>query len=184
MWYTIAGKDVTITAKDVTVESADNAYTSQEKHEFKQSGLTVSLGGEAIKAAETITTPLQRAAEVKDDRLKALYAYKAKEALADKDTADGLKKLGRISKNDLSLSVSLGTTESESQTDSSSKAAQGSTIEADGTVAIKASTREGLGAGSNQPRFDARLDDKGTYINPFTGETGGRGVGTHIPLGE
>ncbi|WP_339274060.1 RHS repeat-associated core domain-containing protein [Paenibacillus sp. FSL W8-0426] len=47
----------------------------------------------------------------------------------------------------------------------------------------EASTREGLQAGSNQPRFDARLDDKGTYINPFTGETGGRSVGTHIPLG-
>lgn len=61
---------------------------------------------------------------------------------------------------------------------------------ADGTFSWRlklkpeASTREGLGAGSNQPRFDARLDDKGTYINPFTGETGGRGVGTHIPLGE
>lgn len=46
------------------------------------------------------------------------------------------------------------------------------------------STRKGLGAGSNQPRFDARLDDKGTYINPFTGEAGGRSIGTHIPLGE
>ena len=61
---------------------------------------------------------------------------------------------------------------------------------ADGTFSWRlklkpeASTREGLGVGSNQPRFDARLDDKGTYINPFTGETGGRGVGTHIPLGE
>lgn len=61
---------------------------------------------------------------------------------------------------------------------------------ADGTFSWRlklkpeASTREGLGAGSNQPRFDARLDDKGTYINPFTGETGGRSVGTHIPLGE
>ncbi|MCP1185550.1 hypothetical protein [Paenibacillus sp. 1781tsa1] len=48
----------------------------------------------------------------------------------------------------------------------------------------EASTREGLGAGSNQPRFDARLDDKGTYVNPFTGEKGGRSVGTHISLGE
>ncbi|WP_027085177.1 pre-toxin TG domain-containing protein [Cohnella panacarvi] len=48
----------------------------------------------------------------------------------------------------------------------------------------EASTREGLGAGSNQPRFDARLDDKGTYVNPFTGQTGGREVGTHIPLGK
>ena len=61
---------------------------------------------------------------------------------------------------------------------------------ADGTfswrlkIKPEASTREGLGAGSNQPRFDARLDDKGTYINPFTGETGGRSVGTHIPLGK
>ncbi|MEK3885829.1 hypothetical protein [Paenibacillus sp. PL2-23] len=61
---------------------------------------------------------------------------------------------------------------------------------ADGTFSWRlklkpeASAREGLGAGSNQPRFDARLDDKGTYINPFTGETGGRGVGTHIPLGK
>ncbi|MDO7908926.1 hypothetical protein Q5741_21420, partial [Paenibacillus sp. JX-17] len=61
---------------------------------------------------------------------------------------------------------------------------------ADGTFSWRlklkpeASTREGLGAGSNQPRFDARLDDKGTYINPFTGQTGGRDVGTHIPLGK
>ena len=46
------------------------------------------------------------------------------------------------------------------------------------------STREGLGEGSNQPRFDARLDDKGTYINPFTGATGGKSVGTHVSLGK
>ena len=44
------------------------------------------------------------------------------------------------------------------------------------------SSRAGLGAGSRQPRFDARLDDSGTYVNPFTGETGGRAVGTHLPL--
>ncbi|MNC56991.1 hypothetical protein D3C75_1066190 [compost metagenome] len=61
---------------------------------------------------------------------------------------------------------------------------------ADGTFSWRlklkpeSSTRQGLGAGSNQPRFDARLDDKGTYINPFTGQTGGRDVGTHIPLGK
>ncbi|MGG3281237.1 polymorphic toxin-type HINT domain-containing protein [Paenibacillus solani] len=51
----------------------------------------------------------------------------------------------------------------------------------------KVSTREGLGTGSNQPHFDARLDDKGTsisYINPCTGKRGGTSVGTHIPLGK
>jgi len=49
------------------------------------------------------------------------------------------------------------------------------------------STRPGLEAGSNQPRFDARLDAEGTptsYINPFTGQIGGSSVGTHIPLGK
>ena len=46
----------------------------------------------------------------------------------------------------------------------------------------EASNREGLQAGSNQPRFDARLDTNGTYINPFTGQTGSKAVGTHISL--
>ena len=43
------------------------------------------------------------------------------------------------------------------------------------------STRTGLEAGSQVPRFDARLGP-GYYINPLTGQTGGRAVGTHIPL--
>lgn len=42
--------------------------------------------------------------------------------------------------------------------------------------------REVLQAGSNQPRFDARLDTNGSYINPFTGQTGTKAAGTHIPL--
>lgn len=35
--------------------------------------------------------------------------------------------------------------------------------------------------GSNMPRFDARIGP-GQYINPFTGEIGGRSIGTHISL--
>jgi hypothetical protein len=46
----------------------------------------------------------------------------------------------------------------------------------------EASTREGLESGSNVPRISARLDDKGTYVNPFTGKTGGKEIGEHIPL--
>lgn len=45
----------------------------------------------------------------------------------------------------------------------------------------EASTRPGLEAGSKVPRFDARLGP-GEYVNPFTGEVGGRAAGTHIPL--
>ena len=43
------------------------------------------------------------------------------------------------------------------------------------------STRSGLAPGSGRPRFDARLGP-GDYVNPFTGEMGGRSVGTHLPL--
>jgi RHS repeat-associated protein len=45
----------------------------------------------------------------------------------------------------------------------------------------EAAMRPGLGTGSQQARFDARLDN-GAYVNPFTGETGVRDVGTHLPL--
>lgn len=45
----------------------------------------------------------------------------------------------------------------------------------------EASMRPGLEADSKVPRFDARLGP-GEYVNPFTGELGGRSVGTHIPL--
>ena len=49
-------------------------------------------------------------------------------------------------------------------------------------VKPEASNRQGLKAGSNQPRFDARLDSNGTYINPFTDQIGTKAIGTHIPL--
>jgi len=47
------------------------------------------------------------------------------------------------------------------------------------------SLRIGLEAGSQVPRFDARLfqDSSGqSYINPFTGKIGNHQIGTHIPL--
>jgi len=43
------------------------------------------------------------------------------------------------------------------------------------------STREGLSAGSQKPRFDAKISD-GRYHNPLTGKTGGKKIGTHINL--
>lgn len=165
----IAKKDITITAKDVDIESADNTYTSQEKHEFKQTGLTVSLGGEAIKAAQSIAAPLQRSAEVKDDRLKALYAYKSVEAMKDAKADGGLAKMGRISKNDLSLSVSFGSKSEESQSNSTSKLAQGSHVDADGNVAIQATQGNIDVKGSDITGKNIALDAK-KNVNITAGE--------------
>jgi hypothetical protein len=46
------------------------------------------------------------------------------------------------------------------------------------------SSTPGLQADSQVPRFDARLDTSGTYVNPFTGVRGNKLVGTHIPLNQ
>ncbi|MEM7617625.1 MAG: phage minor head protein [Pseudomonadota bacterium] len=45
----------------------------------------------------------------------------------------------------------------------------------------ESSARDGLRSGSQQPRFDARLEE-GQYHNPLTGKTGGKEIGTHINL--
>lgn len=73
----IAGKDVSMTGENVDISSKDNVYHSDEKHEYKKSGLTVSVGGATIDAINSVIQPITRASEVKDKRLAGLYAVKA-----------------------------------------------------------------------------------------------------------
>lgn len=37
-----------MTGEDVNISSKDNIYHSEEKHEYKKSGLTVSVGGTMV----------------------------------------------------------------------------------------------------------------------------------------
>ena len=55
----IAGKDTLITGRNVDIESKDNTYRRKEEHEYKKSGLTVSLGGAAVNAARTVAAPVE-----------------------------------------------------------------------------------------------------------------------------
>ena len=73
----IAGKDISMTGENVEITSKDNIYHSDEKHEYKKSGLTVSVGGATIEAVNSVVQPITRATEVKDKRLAGLYAVKA-----------------------------------------------------------------------------------------------------------
>ncbi|MCD8360105.1 MAG: hemagglutinin repeat-containing protein [Acidaminococcaceae bacterium] len=50
----LAGKDINLTGQNVTIESADNTYNYQEKHEYKKSGLTVSLSTAALSVAGSV----------------------------------------------------------------------------------------------------------------------------------
>ena len=73
----VAGKDMTVIGENISISSKDNVYTSTESHEYKKSGLTVALGGALVNTAESIVTPLQKAAGAEDKRLSALYGAEA-----------------------------------------------------------------------------------------------------------
>ena len=135
----IAGKDISMTGKNVNISSKDNIYHSEEKHEYKKSGLTVSVGGAGIEAIESVAAPATRMTEVSDHRLKALYGYETAEKI--KKNGDALK---AAAKGNFSPTVSIGISSSSSKSESHSTMteAQGSSLQAGQDVTIK--TKEDL----------------------------------------
>ena len=135
----IAGKDISMTGENVNISSKDNIYHSEEKHEYKKSGLTVSVGGAGIEAIESVAAPATRMTEVSDHRLKALYGYETAEKI--KENGDALK---AAVKGNFSPTVSIGITSSSSKSESHSTMteAQGSSLQAGQDMTIK--TKEDL----------------------------------------
>ena len=135
----LAGKDISITGENVQISSKDNVYHSVEKHEYKKSGLTVSVGGAGIEAIESVAAPATRMTEVSDHRLKALYGYETAEKI--KKNGDALK---AAAKGNFSPTVSIGITSSSSKSESHSTIteAQGSSLQAGQDMTIK--TKEDL----------------------------------------
>ncbi|MEL7636062.1 MULTISPECIES: hemagglutinin repeat-containing protein [Sporomusa] len=133
----IAGQDISLTGETVTIESKDNIYNAQEKHEYKKSGLTVAIGGKTVEAINKVVAPLERATQVKDERLAALYGYKVYDELTDKNTQKDLAGVKDPQKN-FTVEVSLGSQKSESKSQSSTTLAQDSNVTAGGDVTIQA----------------------------------------------
>ena len=131
----IAGKDTLITGRNVDIESKDNTYRGKEEHEYKKSGLTVSLGGAAVNAARTVAAPVKRAGEVGDGRLKALYAYEAGKNL--KQASDTFHSVKDVKKG-LALTVGVGSMKSESHSLRTGTEAASSTLAAGGNVSVTA----------------------------------------------
>ncbi|WP_302566351.1 two-partner secretion domain-containing protein, partial [Dialister invisus] len=131
----IAGKDTLITGRNVDIESKDNTYRGKEEHEYKKSGLTVSLGGAAVNAARTVAAPVKRAGEVGDGRLKALYALQA--GMNARDIQKNQKTDKAINKNNaVGINISLGSTGWKDHAETVTEEARGSRITAGKTAAI------------------------------------------------
>ena len=131
----IAGKDTLITGRNVDIESKDNTYRGKEEHEYKKSGLTVSLGGTAVNAARDIAAPVRRAGEVGDGRLKALYALQA--GMNARDIQKNQKTDKAINKNNaVGINISLGSTGWKDHAETITEEIKGSRITAGRTAAV------------------------------------------------
>ena len=131
----IAGKDTLITGRNVDIESKDNTYRGKEEHEYKKSGLTVSLGGAAVNAARTVAAPVKRAGEVGGGRLKALYALQA--GMNARDIQKNQKTAKAINKNNaVGINISLGSTGWKDHAETVTEETKGSRITAGKTAAV------------------------------------------------
>ena len=131
----IAGKDTLITGRNVDIESKDNTCRGKEEHEYKKSGLTVSLGGAAVNAARDVAAPVKRAGEVGDGRLKALYAVQA--GMNARDIQKNQKTDKAINKNNaVGINISLGSTGWKDHAETITEETRGSRITAGRTAAV------------------------------------------------
>jgi filamentous hemagglutinin len=146
----VAGKDLNITGKDVTIDNTVNTVDSQSEYELKQSGLSVSLGGGAVTAATNTAGDIKRSSEVEDGRLKALYDFKAVEDIKP------------LSKNGLkagvSVSVSIGSSQTTSEQTSHTETVNTSNINAGGNVNVTATEGDVNLQGTKINATDVNLD--------------------------
>ncbi len=132
------GKDISLTGSAVAstkdIESKDNTYRGKEEHEYKKSGLTVSLGGAVITAKDNIIRPIKNAGQARDGLLGKLYAADAGFNLHD--AAKTYKNIGDVKKG-LTLDVSLGTQSAKSDSRYQGTEARESRIVSQGNIRIK-----------------------------------------------
>ena len=155
----VAGKDINITGESVKIENSDSIYNAQEKHEFERTGLSVSVGGGYVDVVNNAVNSIKHATDVNDKRLGALVAAKGY-----KDTEKAIKDIkdnggGKV-KDNLSINVSLGTTKSKSESNSSTTVANASEVKAGGDVNIVSTKKDIDIVGSNVAGENVKLDAK------------------------
>lgn len=157
----IAGKDINITGKDITIDNTVDTYDSKTKYEFKQSGITVSLGGGVVDTAKDAVNHIQRSGEVSDERLKALYDYKASQDIKElgKDLKGGINKENL--KKDVSVNISIGSSKTTTEQTVHTETVNPSNITAGQAVNITATTDDITLQGTKVDAKDVKLDAAG-----------------------
>lgn len=154
----VAGKDINITGENVKIENSNSVYNAQEKHEFKRTELSVSVGGEAVNKVNEVVNHVERANQVNDKRLAALHGYKAVESV--EKNIGMLKDAVKNPSQGLSLNVSIGSSQSRSESSSTTIVANGSEVKAGGDVNVTSTKKDINIIGSNVEGKDVTLNAK------------------------
>ena len=155
----VAGKNINITGENVSIENSNSIYNAQEKHEFKRTGLSVSVGGGYVDVVNNAANSVKHATDVEDKRLGALVAVKGYKD-ADKAIKDIKGKGGGNVNENLSINVSLGTTKSNSESNSTTTVANASEVKAGGEVNVTSTKKDIDITGSNVEGKDVTLNAK------------------------
>ena len=125
----VAGDAVNIVAKSVDITAGQNTYATDTVHQTKQSGLTVAVNVPVVNAVMAVADAAKTIGQSKNDRVNAMAA--ANTAYSAVKAADALKGLQNVqSAKDLNVSVSItvGSSQSKQETHSKGTEAVSSTV--------------------------------------------------------
>ncbi|MBB5866530.1 filamentous hemagglutinin [Xanthomonas arboricola] len=132
--------DITAKAKDIAITEVQDTSSSEQRTEFKQGGLSVTLSAAALNLAQAAVNSGEAGKKAEgDSRMQALAgasaaysAYGAGQAASSVMNADTAK--GAAQAANVSISVTVGGSQSESETKQRSSTSKGSTLQAGGNV--------------------------------------------------
>lgn len=136
----IAGKDISMTGENAEITSKDNIYHSDEKHEYKKSGLTVSVSGGVADVLTDTMNNIKKASTARDKQLKALYGGEVYETIAkNKEMLNDVKEKGMPG-----VSVGIGSNSFKAENHTETKEAVGSNLLANNDIHITAKKDIGM----------------------------------------
>jgi filamentous hemagglutinin len=149
----ITGSDVlsqtgtAIVGKNVTIDAAVGATDMRQTQKMSQAGINVGIGGALAETVQGAYNSAKRGSEVKDDRLKALYAAQAAYQAYDAYNMSGTSLGQGATKptegnpgnpNGINLQIGIGGSSASAKAQTHDEQAYGSHIRSQGDVTIAA----------------------------------------------
>ncbi|NKA10700.1 hemagglutinin [Ralstonia solanacearum] len=129
----VAGGDLTAIGRNVTIDAAAGTTHHDETHITKSSGFTLGLsGGAAGGLMQAASSQMQDAADAKDARASVLNGMAMGRSLYDAGNALG----GKKPMDEVSVTLSWGTSQSKSTSTEDATRNQGSTLMAGGKATL------------------------------------------------